>query len=74
MKMPCGHLARYAVNGEDGTQYCCMCETIKLAEKFTDNDNDKECPYCSKTDWGWEKHDQHCVFSFAYKFTHRGAQ
>lgn len=23
--MPCGHLARYAVNGEDGTQYCCMC-------------------------------------------------
>lgn len=25
MTMPCGHLARYAVNGEDGTQYCCMC-------------------------------------------------
>ena len=24
-KMPCGHLARYAVNGEDGTQYCSMC-------------------------------------------------
>ena len=23
--MPCGHLARYAVNDEDGTQYCCMC-------------------------------------------------
>ena len=23
--MPCGHLARYAVNGEGGTQYCCMC-------------------------------------------------
>ena len=26
MTMPCGHLARYAVNGEDGTQYCCMCD------------------------------------------------
>lgn len=28
--MPCGHLARYAVNGEEGTQYCCMClcETV----------------------------------------------
>jgi len=26
MLMPCGHLARYAVNGEDGTQYCCMCD------------------------------------------------
>ncbi len=24
--MPCGHLARYAVNVEDGTQYCCMCD------------------------------------------------
>lgn len=24
--MPCGHLARYAVNEEVGTQYCCMCE------------------------------------------------
>jgi hypothetical protein len=23
--MPCGHLARYAVNEEDGTQYCVMC-------------------------------------------------
>ncbi len=23
--MPCGHLARYAVNGEEGTQYCVMC-------------------------------------------------
>ncbi len=28
--MPCGHLARYAVNGEEGTQYCCMCEREAL--------------------------------------------
>ncbi len=27
--MPCGHLARYAVNGEDGTQYCALCELEK---------------------------------------------
>lgn len=31
MTMPCGHLSRYAVNGEDGTQYCCMC----LCESLT---------------------------------------
>lgn len=23
--MPCGHLARYAVNGDEGTQYCALC-------------------------------------------------
>lgn len=28
--MPCGHLARYAVNGEEGTQYCCMCHVSNL--------------------------------------------
>ena len=28
--MPCGHLARYAMNGEEGTQYCCMCEREAL--------------------------------------------
>lgn len=30
MTMPCGHLARYAVNGEDGTQYCslCLCNAV----------------------------------------------
>ena len=25
--MPCGHLARYAVNGDEGTQYCVLCES-----------------------------------------------
>lgn len=24
--MPCGHLARYVVNGDEGTQYCLVCE------------------------------------------------
>jgi len=28
--MPCGHLARYAVNEEEGTQYCCMCHVSNL--------------------------------------------
>lgn len=32
--MPCGHLARYAVNGEDGTQYCCMCEMVSTKEEL----------------------------------------
>jgi len=30
--MPCGHLARYAVNKEDGTQYCCMCNSNALLD------------------------------------------
>ncbi len=34
--MPCGHLARYAVNGEDGTQYCCMCLAEQLAKDIED--------------------------------------
>jgi len=72
--MPCGHLGAYAVNGEDGTQYCALCEAIKLAEKMTDMDDDSECPYCSKTEWGFEKHDEHCVFSSAYKIKNRGTQ
>lgn len=29
-EMPCGHLARYAVNGEEGTQYCSLCDRIAL--------------------------------------------
>jgi len=37
MIMPCGHLARYAVNGEDGTQYCCMC----LCASVTGTDDPK---------------------------------
>jgi hypothetical protein len=27
-EMPCGHLARYAVNQQDGTQYCAMCAAL----------------------------------------------
>jgi len=30
--MSCGHLARYAVNEEDGTQYCCMCNSNALLD------------------------------------------
>ena len=32
--MPCGHLARYAVNGEEGTQYCCMCLATELQKEL----------------------------------------
>lgn len=31
--MPCGHLARYAVNGEGGTQYCCMCLATEIQKE-----------------------------------------
>lgn len=29
--MPCGHLARYAVSGEEGTQYCALCELEEMS-------------------------------------------
>lgn len=39
--MPCGHLARYAVNGEDGTQYCCMCLADELGKEINGLYEDK---------------------------------
>ena len=39
--MPCGHLARYAVNGEDGTQYCCMCLCDELGREINGLHDDK---------------------------------
>lgn len=34
MTMPCGHLSRYAVNGEDGTQYCVMCAAAETEKRL----------------------------------------
>lgn len=50
--MPCGHLARYAVNGEDGTQYCCMCaleadkQTIANLVMVDVEETNEKCPFC----------------------------
>jgi len=53
MKMPCGHLARYAVNEKDGTQYCCMCvleadkQTIaNLVMVDVEEPENEKCPFC----------------------------
>lgn len=49
--MPCGHLARYAVNGEEGTQYCALCvletdkQTIANLENFIRTRN-VVCTWC----------------------------
>jgi len=71
--MPCGHLARYAVNGEEGTQYCVMCafkaeqNAIRnLANKLTDYDTDRNCSFCEKDDWGAENHSENCPMRIAY--------
>jgi len=42
--MPCGHLARYAVNEEAGTQYCVMCvlEATQLTITNLVNDDDPD--------------------------------
>lgn len=50
--MPCGHLARYAVNEEDGTQYCCMCvleadkQTIANLVMVDVEETNEKCPFC----------------------------
>ena len=52
MIMPCGHFARYAVNGEDGTQYCCMCvleadkQTIANLVMVDVEETNEKCPFC----------------------------
>lgn len=42
--MSCGHLARYAANEEDGTQYCVMCvlEATQLTIMNLINEDDDE--------------------------------
>ena len=50
--MPCGHLARYAVNVDVGTQYCVMCvldatnQTIANLVLNDVEDTDEKCPFC----------------------------
>lgn len=50
--MPCGHLARYAVNGEDGTQYCALCvleadkQTIANLVMVDVEETNNKCPFC----------------------------
>lgn len=34
--MPCGHLARYAVNADEGTQYCALCELEEKQKTIDD--------------------------------------
>jgi hypothetical protein len=43
-EMPCGHLARYAVNQQDGAQYCAVC----LNEQSM-------CSYCGEIFEGKDK-------------------
>ncbi len=40
--MPCGHKNRYLAEGEDGTQYCSMCQ-LEEYKKFADV---TACAYC----------------------------
>jgi len=42
-------------------------ELLEALEMLVVTDNDKSCPYCTKTEWGEEKHDEDCVYHRAYK-------
>ena len=50
--MPCGHLARYAVNEEEGTQYCALCvleadrQTITNLVMVDVEETNEKCPFC----------------------------
>lgn len=38
----------------------------QLIETLLENDYEKECPFCTKEEWGEEKHDEICPFAIAY--------
>lgn len=48
--MPCGHLARYAVNEEAGTQYCSLCvleaTQLTITNLVNDDEPESSCPFC----------------------------
>lgn len=44
-----------------------MSNEIKLSTALIQFDTDKKCPFCTKQDWGEEKHDKECPFTIAYK-------
>jgi hypothetical protein len=37
-----------------------------LANTLIFHDEDADCPFCKKTEWGEEKHDKDCPFGLAY--------
>jgi hypothetical protein len=56
---------------------------MKLAEALIRVDNDKRCPFCSKSEWGeWQigigegdhKHDEGCPFAIAYDMFSRSVK
>lgn len=44
-----------------------MDDAHRLAKAIVDRDESSECLFCSKTEWGEEKHDTHCPYAIAYE-------
>lgn len=40
---------------------------LRLAERLIDKDETRNCPFCTKKEWGEEHHDKKCPFAIAYK-------
>lgn len=43
-------------------------EALEVVDAFLKRDEDKACRFCSKDEWGIEKHDSDCPFGKGYAF------
>lgn len=43
-------------------------DALDVINSFAERDEEKECRFCTKADWGAEKHDAKCPFGKLYKF------
>ena len=43
-----------------------MITALQLASALVGNDNEKDCHFCDKEQWGSEFHDPSCPFAMAY--------
>ncbi len=42
----------------------------EIIEAFLSHDTERTCPFCSKDEWGTNKHDESCPYSRAYDHQH----
>lgn len=47
---------------------------FELANALIFHDEDAECPFCKKTEWGEENHEEDCPFAIAYRALNENKQ
>lgn len=49
-------------------------EALRLAHQLQADDTDRQCIYCSKDEWGTDKHDEGCQYALAYRIIEAAKQ